>query len=125
MAKRTNPCSATTRIHPLATLDFPQRVRKRAEYEAFTFSLIPDGVLVRNESYADPASHEYVVQVTDGIPVACDCPADANFAGACKHRVAVAMRRPILDAVSRMQAVSADRIPPSDQGTFEQTPEEA
>ena len=84
----------TEQVHPLVSLDFSPRVRKRAEYEAFTFSLVPNGVLVRNESYADPANHEYAVQVTDGVPVACDCPADANFAEACKHRVAVAMRRP-------------------------------
>jgi hypothetical protein len=121
MSKHTNSCSATTRTHPLTTLEFSQRVRKRAEYEALTFSLVPDGVLVRNESYADPANHEYIVQVRDGIPIVCDCPADVNFAGACKHRVAVAMRRPILDAVGRMYAVSTGRISGGDQETFEQT----
>ena len=105
-----SPCTTTddppTQTHPLAALAFSRRVRRRAEYEALAFSLVPDGVLVRNESYEDPANHEYIVHVTDGVPVACDCPADAYFEEACKHRVAVAMRRPILDAVSRMHAVS-------------------
>jgi hypothetical protein len=92
--------------HPLERLDFSNRVRKRAEYEAFEFSLVPDGILVRNESYVDPENHEYVVTVRDGLPVACTCPADARFEGACKHRVAVAMRRPILTLAMQAQAVA-------------------
>jgi hypothetical protein len=95
--------------HPLARLEFSSRVRKRAQYEAFEFSLIPGGVRVRNGSYADPENHEYDVAIRDGVPVACTCPADAHFHGACKHRVAVAMRRAVLDAAIRMQAVSSVR----------------
>ncbi|WP_424004762.1 SWIM zinc finger family protein [Haloarcula salina] len=31
----------------------------------------------------------------DGVvPIACSCPADERFDGACKHRVAIAIRRP-------------------------------
>jgi hypothetical protein len=93
--------------HPLARLAFSSRVRKRAQYEAFEFALVPDGVLVRNNSYADPENHEYVVTIRDGVPIACTCPADVRFDGACKHRVAVAMRRPILDLVARVH-VPAD-----------------
>ncbi|WP_142860901.1 SWIM zinc finger family protein [Salinigranum halophilum] len=93
-------------VHPLARLDFSGRVRKRAQYEAFEFSLVPDGVQVRNESYADPENHEYIVAVRAGVPVACTCPADARFDGACKHRVAVAMRRQILDVVTQVNVVA-------------------
>lgn len=93
-------------IHPLAQLEFSSRVRKRAQYEAFEFSLVPEGVQVRNGSYADPENHEYVVTVRGGVPVACTCPADTRFDGACKHRVAVAIRRPILDVTMQAQAVA-------------------
>ncbi|AZH24780.1 SWIM zinc finger family protein [Haloplanus aerogenes] len=84
--------------HPLTQLDVSTRVLKRAQYEAFEFTLEPDGVRVRNGSYADPENHEYLVRVADGLPISCTCPADARFAGACKHRLAVAIRRPILTA---------------------------
>ncbi|WP_152041159.1 SWIM zinc finger family protein [Salinigranum salinum] len=94
------------RQHPLSHLEFTSRIRKRAQYEAFEFSLVPEGLLVRNESYADPENHEYRVTVEDGVPVACTCPADARFEGACKHRVAVAIRRPLLEIVSRARAVA-------------------
>ncbi|WP_136592183.1 SWIM zinc finger family protein [Salinigranum halophilum] len=93
-------------IHPLAQLDFSSRVRKRAQYEALEFSLVPEGVQVRNGSYADPENHEYVVTVRGGVPVACTCPADTRFDEACKHRVAVAMRRPILDVAVQAQVVA-------------------
>jgi hypothetical protein len=92
--------------HPLARLAFSSRVRKRAQYEAFEFALVPDGVLVRNNSYADPENHEYVVTIRDGVPIACTCPADVRFDGACKHRVAVAIRQPILDIATHVQVVA-------------------
>ena len=92
--------------HPLARLEFSSRVRKRAQYEAYEFTLTTDGVRVRNTSYADPENHEYHVAVEDGLPVACTCPADRKFEGACKHRVAVAIRRPVLDACVERQAVA-------------------
>ncbi|WP_135303734.1 SWIM zinc finger family protein [Haloarcula amylovorans] len=87
-------------MHPLAKLQFSKRVAKRAQYEALDISLCGDEVLVRNESHADPEDHEYTVTVEDGVPVACTCPADTRFDGACKHRVAVAIRRPLLDAIA-------------------------
>ncbi|MFD1586766.1 SWIM zinc finger family protein [Halorientalis brevis] len=94
-------------MHPLDRLDFPTRVAKRAQYEAFEFAVIDDGVRVRNCSHADPADHEYTVTVQDGLPTACTCPADERFDGACKHRVAVAIRSPVLDA-ARTTPVAAD-----------------
>src|SRR6056297_1209318 len=89
----------------LARLETTNRVRKRAQYEAFEFSVDLDGVLVRNGSYADPENHEYLVTVTNGLPTDCECPANANYDGACKHRVAVAIRRPILDAYENLRRV--------------------
>jgi hypothetical protein len=104
-------------MHPLQQLDFSTRVAKRAQYEAFEFSLSSGGVTVRNGSHANPSEHEYLVRVEDGVPVACECPADEHYEGACKHRVAVAIRRPLLDAVGTAggsQSVAADggRITP-------------
>jgi len=87
-------------MHPLTALEFTTRVAKRAQYEAFEFTFRDDGILVRNESHADPAAHEYLVCLEDGIPSACACPADERFDGACKHRVAVAIRRPLMDAIA-------------------------
>ena len=94
--------------NPLTSLDYTKRVAKRAQYEAFEFTLVPDGIRVRNGSYADPENHEYLVTVTDGVPDSCTCPADARFEGACKHRVAVAIRRPLVDAVMVDTDVAAD-----------------
>ena len=88
---------------PLSELDAPSRVIKRAQYEAFEFTIEDDGVRVRNGSHANPEDHEYLVTVEGNTPATCECPADANYEGACKHRVAVAIRRPILDAAINRQ----------------------
>ncbi|WP_123538183.1 SWIM zinc finger family protein [Halosimplex salinum] len=96
-------------MHPLQRLEFPTRVAKRAQYEAFEFTLTDDGVVVRNGSHPDPSEHEYLVTVDDGLPTACECPADEQYEGACKHRVAIAIRRPILDAMTTTnQPIVAD-----------------
>lgn len=90
-------------MHPLTYLEFTTRVTKRAQYEAFEFSLHVEagGVLVRNESYADPEHHEYLVTVTDGLPTGCECPANERYEGACKHRVAVGIRPAICSTLAR------------------------
>ena len=98
-AGRRNLCPEIPVNHLLTTLDPSNRVLKRAQYEAFTFSLLESDVLVRNESHLRPEEHEYRVTVDAGVPVACECPADERYDGPCKHRVAVAIRRPILDFV--------------------------
>jgi hypothetical protein len=85
-------------MHPLTTLEFSNRVRKRAQYEAFDFALIDGGVQVRNCSHANPDEHDYLVTITDGVPSACECPAAWKYEGACKHQVAVAIRTPIIEA---------------------------
>lgn len=91
--------------HPLDQLEFSTRVGKRAQYEAFEFTLCEDGYRVRNTSYADPENHEYDVEIERRLPVRCSCPADARFDGACKHRVAIAIRQPLLDAFARHQRI--------------------
>ncbi|QLH81301.1 SWIM zinc finger family protein [Halosimplex pelagicum] len=98
-------------MHPLEQLEFPSRVAKRAQYEAFEFTLSSNGVVVRNGSHANPAEHEYLVTVEDSVPAICECPADKQYDSACKHRVAVAIRRPLLDAIAvtdESQPVAAD-----------------
>ncbi|WP_158055620.1 SWIM zinc finger family protein [Halorussus halophilus] len=92
--------------NPLEQLDVTNRTLKRAQYEALTFSLASDGIQVRNNSHATPSEHVYLVEVTDGVPTSCTCPADEQYSGACKHRIAVAIRRPILDVVARQQLVA-------------------
>jgi len=91
---------------PLTNLQTTSRVLKRAQYEAFEFTIEATGVRVRNASHAKPADHEYVVTITNGLPSACECPADRKYDGACKHRVAVAIRKPILDAAIDRQIVA-------------------
>ncbi|WP_324665391.1 SWIM zinc finger family protein [Haloarcula sediminis] len=90
-------------MHPLEHLEFSKRVAKRAQYEALDISICETDILVRNESHANPEDHEYTVSIDEGIPVSCTCPADARFDGACKHRVAVAIRRPLLDTLQSMK----------------------
>lgn len=94
--------------NPLASLEDTSRDTKRAQYEAFEFTLVPDGIRVRSGSYADPENHEYLVTVTDCVPTDCTCPADAHCEGACKHRVAGAIRRPLINAVMVDTALAAD-----------------
>ncbi|MBV0903504.1 SWIM zinc finger domain-containing protein [Halomicroarcula salina] len=81
-------------MHPLVALTFSTRVAKRAQYERFAIEPVESGFRVRNESHANPAEHEYLVEMDGAVPTACTCPADERFDGACKHRVAIAIRRP-------------------------------
>ncbi|WP_458190773.1 SWIM zinc finger family protein [Haladaptatus sp. NG-WS-4] len=86
--------------HVLSQLTFTKRVAKRAQYEALEFTVVPGGVRVRNTSHATPSEHEYLVTIRSGVPVSCECPADNRYEGACKHRVGVAIRTPLLQAVT-------------------------
>ncbi|REA00518.1 hypothetical protein DEQ92_19810 [Haloferax sp. Atlit-6N] len=103
----------------LARLSPTKRVLKRAQYEAFEFSLLDGDVLVHNASHADPENHEYNVRIVNGVPDACECPADEKYTGPCKHRVAVAIRRPILDAVEQMQIVADGGVVSNEQSKAE------
>jgi hypothetical protein len=83
--------------HPLDRLDVSPQVLKRAQYEALAFFLRPPYVEVRNYSYSDPENHRYSIGIADGIPINCTCPADVEYARACKHRVGLAIRPRVLD----------------------------
>ena len=87
-------------MHPHDRLAFTTRVAKRAQYDAFEFSVTEAGVRVWNCSHDEPADHEYVVSVADGLPTACDCPADDWIGGVCR-RGAVDIRTPVLVTVRR------------------------
>jgi len=87
-------CALELSMHPLAALTFSTRVAKRAQYERFDIRPATGGFQIRNESHANPADHEYLVEMDRAVPQACTCPADERFDGACKHRVAIAIRRP-------------------------------
>lgn len=97
--------STSPSLHPLERLESTQRTLRRAQYEAFEFELVAQGVLVRNASHANPADHEYLVTIEDDLPHSCPCPADVHHRGACKHRVAVAIRTPVLEAACHAQRI--------------------
>ena len=97
--------SPSPSTHPIERLEPTQRTLRRAQYEAFEFELTEQGVLVRNASHANPADHEYLVTIEDGLPHSCPCPADEHYQGACKHRVSVAIRTPVLEAARNAQRI--------------------
>jgi SWIM zinc finger len=98
-------------------LEFDASTSKRAQYEAFDFELEAPGlVTVRNESHENADEHSYRVNVEDGLPVACECPSDTYHDGACKHRVAVAIREPVLEAASDYERTEESEVA-TDGGT--------
>jgi hypothetical protein len=76
---------------------------KRAQWEAFAFTVCPNGVVnVTNASYGpDATGHTYSVRLdtttddADGVPVSCSCPHHQHRDASCKHRVAVAITEPV------------------------------
>ncbi|WP_083861975.1 SWIM zinc finger family protein [Halogeometricum pallidum] len=90
----------------LEELSPTNRVLKRAQYEAFEFSLLNCDVQVRNENHQNPINHEYRVTIVSDVPAACECPADRAYDTPCKHRVTVAIRPRILDLVTKVQAAT-------------------
>ena len=107
----------------LTNLEFPARVAKRAQYEAFEFEIQGTDILVRNGSHEVPAEHEYLVTVERGVPTHCECPADRYAETACKHRVAVAIRDPILSAVTERPSLVADGGSKPEQEHSSENPE--
>jgi hypothetical protein len=103
------PATITDRLARL-DCETPARVLRRAQEETFAFALLATVPIpgehvefrVRNESHPEPAAHQYRVTVREGRPIACTCPADAEYDAACKHRVAVAIRPPVLTAARRL-----------------------
>lgn len=98
----------TARNKSRATTD----VQKRAEWEAFEFSVPERGrVRVENHSHEDPSEHTYDVDVEHGSAVACTCPAD-EYNETCKHRVATESNAPVLAAASGVVEADDDRNRP-------------
>jgi hypothetical protein len=90
-------------------LDADATIEKRASWEAFEFTLLGDGdVEVVNTSHENPDEHTYTVHVEGGIPAHCTCPAWEYQKGPCKHMVAVAIREPVLEAVTAEPTMRAD-----------------
>nr|WP_303647368.1 SWIM zinc finger family protein [Haloarchaeobius sp. FL176] len=59
-----------------------------------------------------------MVHVVDGVPTSCTCPADEHYDDACKHRVAVAIRGPVLNAaVDAMVATDGGSVVSKSEGT--------
>lgn len=101
----------------LAALEFDASTSKRAQYEVFDFELEAPGlVTVRNESHENADEHSYRVNVEDGVPVACECLSDTYHNGACKHRVAVAIREPVLEAATDYESSEEPEVA-TDSGT--------
>lgn len=93
----------------LEVLEYGEQIAKRAQWEAFEFTILKGGdVEVVNGSYDEPEEHTYTVHVEGGIPSDCTCPAYEYPEGACKHMVAVAIREPVLEAVTAEPVMRAD-----------------
>ncbi|WP_313696025.1 SWIM zinc finger family protein [Halorarum halobium] len=60
--------------------------------------------------------------MSDGLPTHCTCPADQKYNGACKHRLAVAIRDPVLDAAIHTQ-LAADGSGTSQRAPAEEDPQ--
>ncbi|ADJ16717.1 hypothetical protein [Halalkalicoccus jeotgali] len=56
------------------------------------------------------------MNVEEGFPVACECPSDTYHDGACNHRVAVAIREPVLKAASDYESGEEQEVA-TDGGT--------
>lgn len=99
-------------LHPSEVVDVlspDAETVKRAEWEAFEFTLLGDREIeVVNTSHEEPEEHTYTVHVEGGIPAHCTCPAWEYQNEACKHMVSVAIREPLVEAVDAEPTVKAD-----------------
>ncbi|MFC4987395.1 SWIM zinc finger family protein [Saliphagus infecundisoli] len=109
----------------LADLDGDAPTAKRAQYEAFELDLeAPSLLRVTNGSYGDDEKHEhtYRVNIENGVPTTCECPSNTYQDGACKHHVAVAIRKPVLEAATvdgsqdRVATDGGELVVASDEG---------
>ena len=101
--------SALPSSEVLDILDATSTIEKRASWEGFEFTILEGGrVEVVNRSYDAPEQHTYTVHVESGIPFSCACPAFEYQDGSCKHMVSVAIREPILEAVSAEPTLKTD-----------------
>lgn len=94
---------------PLEVLEYGEQIAKRAQWEAFEFTILrEDSVEVVNTSYDNPDDTRYNVHVEGSIPSDCSCPPWEYQEGACKHMVGVAIPEPVLKAVSTEPRMKAD-----------------
>lgn len=109
----TNASGTEERIALIKAVD--EQTVKRAQFEALEFNLeAPGMVRVINGSHADPEDHTYRVNVETGVPVACECPAFEYGESPCKHMVAVAIRRPIMEAADTSVLADGGTLSTSD-----------
>ena len=96
----------------LDVLKFDAEIAKRAQWEGFEFRILGEQEIeVVNASHEDPEAHTHTVHVEGDLPSDCTCKAWEYREGACKHVVAVAIREPILAALSDEQSVDATERP--------------
>lgn len=79
----------------LRCLEYGDKTEERAQSGELEFDVPAPGLVVVTNVDHDSA---HTINVADGVPVSCSCPADTYQSGACKHRVAVAMADPVLEA---------------------------
>lgn len=110
-ASMSTHASQNEKSSALTELDFDQRTRKRAMWEAYEFEILAENqIRISNASYGhEKADHEYTVNVEqkdDGtiIPIHCTCPAYMHSEGDCKHMVACAIRQVVLGAAVAYRA---------------------
>lgn len=90
------------KTNALSELEYSEKTEERAQTEGMEFDVPMPGVVVVTNVSHDSA---HSVNVTDGAPESCSCKADQFGSGACKHRVACAIRSPVLAAASRGSGV--------------------
>ena len=94
------------RAHPVDDLETTNRSITRAKTESFAFRLHDGDILAQPQTCEGASNQEHRVVIDGGVPVDCTCPAEAQYAPACKHRVAVAVRDGVLEAAVRMQVAT-------------------
>jgi hypothetical protein len=63
---------------------------------------------VINTSHEEPDEHTYTVHVEGRVSSDCTCPDFSYQEGACKHLLAVAIRKPVLEAATPEPATRTD-----------------
>ena len=97
----------------ISELQYSDKAAKRAQSEELEFDVPTPGVVVVTNVSHDSA---HSVNVDQGVPVSCSCPADTYQDGACKHRGACAIAAPVLEASSTSR--SAGKRALADGGTI-------
>lgn len=98
----------------ISELQYSDKAAKRAQNEEMEFDVPTAGVVVVTNVSHDSA---HSVNVEDGVPVGCSCKADQYHQGACKHRVAVAINAPVLEAASASRSDGTEKRALADGGT--------